>query len=138
MIPYEHQAQYYETDGMGIVHHSNFIRWFEEARVDLLDQLGLGYDVFEANGFSSPVLGICCNYKNMVRFHETVCITASIREYTGVKLVVGYEIRNKKTQILCCDGESKHCFLHTGETPVSLKKAWPDAHEILLGAKLSK
>ena len=37
MIPYEHKVQYYETDGMGIVHHSNYIRWFEEARVDLLE-----------------------------------------------------------------------------------------------------
>ena len=44
MTPYEHKVQYYETDGMGIVHHSNYIRWFEEARVDLLEQLGYGYD----------------------------------------------------------------------------------------------
>lgn len=44
---YEHKAQYYETDQMGIVHHSNYIRWFEEARVDLLEQLGIGYDVME-------------------------------------------------------------------------------------------
>ena len=36
MVPYDHKVQYYETDGMGIVHHSNYIRWFEEARVDLL------------------------------------------------------------------------------------------------------
>ena len=44
MNPCEHKVQYYETDGMGIVHHSNYIRWFEEARVDLLEQLGFGYD----------------------------------------------------------------------------------------------
>ena len=40
MTPCEHKVQYYETDGMGIVHHSNYIRWFEEARVGLLEQLG--------------------------------------------------------------------------------------------------
>ena len=45
MVPYDHKVQYYETDGMGIVHHSNYIRWFEEARVDLLEQLGFGYDL---------------------------------------------------------------------------------------------
>ena len=39
--PYEHKAHYYETDKMGIVHHSNHIRWMEEARMDLLEQLGL-------------------------------------------------------------------------------------------------
>ena len=38
-----HKVQYYETDQMGVAHHSNYIRWFEEARVDWMDQLGLRY-----------------------------------------------------------------------------------------------
>ena len=48
--PYRHKAQYYETDTMKIVHHSNYIRWMEEARVDLLEQMGLGYDKMEIEG----------------------------------------------------------------------------------------
>ena len=56
MIPYEHKVQYYETDGMGIVHHSNYIRWFEEARVDLLEQLGFGYNRIEEAGYSASVM----------------------------------------------------------------------------------
>ena len=43
MKPYRHKVQYYETDQMGIVHHSNYIRWFEEGRIDLMEQMGLGY-----------------------------------------------------------------------------------------------
>ena len=39
--PYEHHAKYYETDQMGIIHHSNYIKWMEEARMDLMDQIGL-------------------------------------------------------------------------------------------------
>ena len=38
---YNHKAQYYETDQMGIIHHSNYLRWFEEARADLMEQVGL-------------------------------------------------------------------------------------------------
>ena len=64
MTPCEHKVQYYETDGMGIVHHSNYIRWFEEARVDLLEKLGYGYDRIEAEGFSSPVLEVACQLQN--------------------------------------------------------------------------
>lgn len=45
---YTHQAQYYETDQMGIIHHSNYIRWMEEARMDLMDQIGLSYKEMEA------------------------------------------------------------------------------------------
>ena len=54
MKPYEHKVQYYETDKMGIVHHSNYIRWMEEARIDFLDQIGWNYKVMEDNGIISP------------------------------------------------------------------------------------
>ena len=53
---YEHQTQYYETDQMGVIHHSNYIRWFEEARIDLMRQMGIGYEEMEAQGIISPVL----------------------------------------------------------------------------------
>ena len=52
---YEHRTQYYETDQMGIIHHSNYIRWFEEARTDLMRQMGIGYDEMEGQGIISPV-----------------------------------------------------------------------------------
>ena len=48
MRPYLHTVQYYETDRMGITHHSNYIRWMEEARVDLLSQLGWPLEKLEA------------------------------------------------------------------------------------------
>ena len=50
MNAYRHTVQYYETDRMGIVHHSNYIRWMEEARVDYLAQLGWGLERLEAMG----------------------------------------------------------------------------------------
>lgn len=132
MIPYEHKAQYYETDGMGIIHHSNYIRWFEEARVDLLEQLGVGYDQFESMGCSSPVLRVTCDYKHMVRFAEVVTVEARILAYTGVKMTIGYQIRDKATGDIRCTGESYHCFLSNNDRPVTLKKIWPKAHEIFL------
>ena len=54
MNAYRHTVQYYETDRMGIVHHSNYIRWMEEARVDYLAQLGWGLERLEAMGSVSP------------------------------------------------------------------------------------
>ena len=42
LYQYEHKVQYYETDKMGVVHHSNYIRWFEECRTDVMDKKGLG------------------------------------------------------------------------------------------------
>ena len=65
---YEHRVQYYETDQMGCVHHSNYIRWFEECRTDYLQYLGMGYDTMEAAGVVSPVLTVQAEYKSMTRF----------------------------------------------------------------------
>ena len=86
-----------------LVHHSNYIRWFEEARVDLLEQLGYGYDRIEAEGFGSPVLEVHCKYKTMARFGDTVLIYAQITEYNGVRLGLHYEIRDAQTNALRCE-----------------------------------
>ena len=58
--PYQRRVNYYETDQMSIVHHSNYIRWFEEARLDLLDQAGLNYRKMEATGIIVPVVDVSC------------------------------------------------------------------------------
>ena len=63
MEPYVHKVQYYETDKMGIVHHSNYIRWMEEARIDFLERMGWPYDRLENEGIISPVIGVDCKYK---------------------------------------------------------------------------
>lgn len=131
MTPYEHKVQYYETDGMGIVHHSNYIRWFEEARVALLEQLGYGYDRIEAEGFNSPVLEVACKYKTMARFGDTVLISARIMDYNGVRLTLHYEVRDAQTEDLRCEGESRHCFMGREGRPVSLKRSWPALDQAL-------
>ena len=55
-LAYKRQVNYYETDKMGIVHHSNYIRFFEEARIDFLDKIGLNYKKIEDMGLIMPVI----------------------------------------------------------------------------------
>ena len=119
---YEHQAQYYETDQMGIIHHSNYIRWFEEARTDLMDQIGFGYDQMEKQGIIVPVLSVNCEYKSMVRYNDRVYIIPKIDVFNGIRLQISYRVIDKKSGELRSFGESKHCFLGDGGRPVSLKK----------------
>lgn len=126
MNPCEHKVQYYETDGMGIVHHSNYIRWFEEARVDLLEQLGFGYDRIEAAGYSGPVLEVFCQYKTMSKFGETVSIQAAITQYNGVRMTLHYDVYDKATGTLRCTGNSRHCFINAEGKPAILKRCWPE------------
>ena len=51
----KHKVQYYETDMMGVTHHANYLHWMEEARIDLMDQMGFPYRRLEAEGVLSPV-----------------------------------------------------------------------------------
>lgn len=118
-----HKVQYYETDQMQIVHHSNYIKWFEEARMYLLEEMDFGYHQMEENGIVIPVLSVQADYKSMVRFGETVEIEAKVTTFTGVKLVVSYEIRDVETKELRTIGQSKHAFLDKDSyRPISLKR----------------
>lgn len=127
--PYRHQAQYYETDQMGIVHHSNYIRWMEEARIDFMKQAGLSYRKMEALEIIIPVLEVQCVYHSMVRFDDTVEIHTRLTAYNGVKLSLSYEMRNPASGAVCTSGSSKHCFLTPEHRPLSLKRSFPDLHE---------
>ena len=127
---YTHKVQYYETDQMGIVHHSNYIRWFEEARTDFMEQMGLGYEQMEGKGILSPVLSVEADYLRMVHFGETVTIEAFIKEYNGIKLTVGYEIFSDRTEMVHCRGTSKHCFINREGRPLSLKQACIEFHDV--------
>ena len=134
MYAYEHQAQYYETDQMGIIHHSNYIRWFESCRVGFMDHMGVSYKRMEDAGILSPVLGINCEYKTMTRFGDTVLIIPKIKEYNGVRLEVAYEVIDKATEELRAFGSSRHCFLNSKGRPVSLERDSRAFHEAFLGA----
>ncbi|MDD3238802.1 MAG: acyl-CoA thioesterase [Lachnospira sp.] len=123
---YEHKVQYYETDQMAIVHHSNYIRWFEEARTDILEQIGFGYEKMEEVGIISPVLAVNAEYKSMTHYADIVCIETRLSNYNGVKMTVSYIVKDKKTGEVRCTGESRHCFLNKEGRPLSLKRSYPD------------
>ena len=124
--PYEHHAKYYETDQMRIAHHSNYIRWMEEARMDMMEQMGFSYDKMEELEIISPVLSVSCEYKSMVRFGETVVVNAKVARYNGIKLEVVYEMTDKETGELRAAAQSTHCFLTLSGKPLSLKRSYPE------------
>ena len=131
-VPYRHKVQYYETDTMKIVHHSNYVRWMEEARVDMLEQMGIGYDVMEKAGILSPVLSVKCEYKSMTRFPDTVEISVRLVRYTGVKFELSYRICDAKTGELRTLCESSHCFIDESGKPTSLRRKFPEWDKIFL------
>ena len=96
-IVYERKINYYETDKMGVVHHSNYIRYFEEARTYWLEELEMPFELLEENNITIPVLRVSCEYKHHVTFGDTILIRTYMKEYTGVRMTVGYDVTDKKT-----------------------------------------
>jgi acyl-CoA thioester hydrolase len=129
---FERKINYYETDKMGVVHHSNYARFLEEARGAMLDDLDIPYGGMEDMGIMIPVLFLSSEYKRHVTYDDTIVIKLRITEFTGVRMSVQYEITNKATGDLVMNAETKHCFTNTSLKPISLKKHYPKAYEILL------
>ncbi|MBO4473356.1 MAG: acyl-CoA thioesterase [Clostridiales bacterium] len=128
--PYEHKVQYYETDKMGITHHSNYVRWMEEARVDFLSKIGWDFDKLEASGVASPVISIDVKYKGSTVFPEVITITVSILALKSVRLTLGYEMKNASGKVVC-EAQSEHCFLNTEGRPIRLEKDCPEFYSAL-------
>ncbi|MCR5481212.1 MAG: acyl-CoA thioesterase [Clostridia bacterium] len=131
MESYKHTVQYYETDKMGITHHSNYIRWMEEARVDFLQKIGWDYAKLENEGIISPVLEVSCKYRKSTTFSDDVVITVRIKEYKGVRFVFSYEMKDSDGNIVA-EAESFHCFLNSDGKPVRPAKDFPEFHNTLI------
>lgn len=127
---YNHKVQYFETDRMGVVHHSNYIRIMEEARVDFLESCGFGYDRMEAEGVGAPVIGVTADYKRSCTFGDTVRVDVSIVEVSAFRMRFGYAIFLNDKQIFY--GTSLHCFIDSKVgRPVKFEERFPELYESL-------
>lgn len=131
-MQYIHQAQYYETDQMGIIHHSNYIRWMEEARIAYMDVLGFPYKAVEDAGIVSPVLSVQCDYKSMIHFGDKVAIAVKLTYFNGLKYELSYVMKDDKTQEIRATGSSKHCYLRKDGHPANIKKELPALYEKIM------
>ncbi len=127
---FERRINYYETDKMGIVHHSNYIRFLEEARCYMLDAMGMPYKEIEAAGILIPTLAVSCEYKFPAKFDDIIVIDTQFKKYNGIRLEMEYKITNKETGHIVMNAETKHCFTDLNLKPIQLKKVKPEWNEI--------
>ncbi len=98
----ELEVRYYETDQMGIVHHSNYIRYFECGRSKLLVDLGLPIEQIEAAGIVFPVVSVNARYRQPAKMGDRLRIVSTVEKVPeGAKLPVKAEIYNQDGVLLC-------------------------------------
>ena len=129
MSKYIHRVNYYETDKMGITHHSNYIRFMEEARMNFLSEIGYSMTSLEKEGITSPVVSVNCEYKHTTTYSDE--IEVALEKYTGVKLFLSYTMRNSNTNEIVAIASSTHCFIDEGGRPIALKKYAPKFDAVL-------
>ena len=119
---YERKINYYETDRMGVVHHSNYIRFLEEARSRWMEELNIPMEKSENEGFTIPTLEVDCKYKHHVTSGDIIVIEPYISEFNGIRMTVNYNVTNKKTGDIVIDAFTKHCFTDRTLRPINMKK----------------
>ena len=94
------EVRYYETDQMGIVHHSNYIRYFECGRSQMLKELGLPMERIEAEGVMTPVVSVECRYKVPAKLGDVLRVVTSVDDVPRAKLTVRSEVYNQDGVLL--------------------------------------
>ena len=132
--PYVRKAQFYETDGMGVVYHGNYIHWMEEARTNFMEQIGWGYERATEAGIDFALTDISCSYRKTTKFGETLAISLKITKLSPARLVLTYRMVNPETGELHAEGTSSHFFYdRNSQKPVALKKVFPELYALLQG-----
>ncbi len=126
---YRRRVQFYETDAQGVVHHSNYFRYFEEARGELLRDRGLPYSRMREEGFEVVLLEAKCEWKKPLIYDEEFSVELKVSHMDRFTFSINYR--------LLCDGElralgeTRHCVLREGKIvsiPQSVRSAFdPDA-----------
>ena len=123
-------VRYAETDQMGIVHHSNYVVWFELGRTELIKEIGFNYAQMEKEGILSPVTDIQVSYKHPTTYGETVVVKTWVQAYDGLRVTYCYEILNEQGTV-CVLGESTHvCVRKDTFRPLSMRKHLPEWHAV--------
>ncbi|MFA6334277.1 MAG: thioesterase family protein [Bacteroidales bacterium] len=105
------EVRYYETDLMGIVHHSNYIRYFECGRHEALVNLGLPIRKIEEAGILMPVVNVTCNYNIPARQGDKLRVVSTVTDPPKAKIIINTVIYNESNQIVCT-GSATLGFIH--------------------------
>ena len=99
---------YADTDAMGIVYHTNYIRWFEIGRSELFRDLGVLYAEVEKAGFNLPVTQVFCHYILSARYDDIVEVETDIEYLKRASIKFTYLIWDENRKNLLTEGYSVH------------------------------
>ena len=98
----EVQVFHHDTDAYKIVWHGNYLKWYEEARCEMCEKLGLPLNKVEKEeGIIFPLVNVNLRYKNPAKLYDSLVIETSLKEFSRTKLVFEQIIKEKTSQNIC-------------------------------------
>lgn len=119
-------VRYAETDMMGIVHHSRYYPWFEQARTDFIKKSGISYTQMEKMGVLLPLTETQCKYHYGLKYEDEVLVTCKIDRLTVARIEFSYEVYKLPEMKKMSEGKTKHGFINNEFKPINLKKLYPE------------
>jgi acyl-CoA thioester hydrolase len=116
-----HVVSFYETDAMGIVHHSNYVRFFEHARVQYLIDHDRPYTAYMGEGLHMPVTRVEAVYMRPCRFADAIDVTCWVSWVRAASL--GFHYRLSVQGELVAHGSSDHAIIDETGRPQRLPEA---------------
>lgn len=117
-------VRYAETDAMGIVHHSSYIVYFEEARSDYTRQRGSDYADFERQGLYLAVTEVHARYVKPAHYGQQVTIRTWLEALQSRGLSFGYEVVDTATGEQHATGITRHICINRAGQVVKIPDAW--------------
>lgn len=132
MERYRRAVFYYETDKMSIVHNSNYLRIFEEARLFFMAGAGIPYPQIEAEKILIPQVDAYVRYHQTLQYGDDFSVGVKLTDFNGARMRYEYQIFRGADDALVAEGFTSHCFIdEETRMPLSLKKRMPEAYEKL-------
>ncbi len=106
----EHHVDFFDTDAMEVVHHSNYIRWFEIGRVEFLRAAGITLGELMADGYVFPITDVSAKFLSPGRFDDVLVIETTPTALTKAKMAFDYRILRKGEDTVLVTGHTQNVF----------------------------
>ena len=105
-----HTVNFYDTDAMAVVHHSNYIRWFEIGRVEFLRQAGITLTELMDDGYVFPITEVSAKYMNSGYFDDELIIETTPVALTKAKMAFSYRVLRACDDTVLVTGFTQNVF----------------------------
>ena len=113
------RVHFYDTDEMGVVHHANYIRWFETGRVEYLRSIGITLNDMMSDGILFPITEVSAKYLHAAKFDDDLELETTAVDMSRVKMEFKYKIRRVSDGLLLVKGYSQNVFTNTTTGKIS-------------------